>query len=104
MKSASMKDTISHYDRLDVGDPNKNYDFLVSQVWKRLEQARREQNRVELHSRFEQRGRSLAAAAIGDRPGGHDSPRYPKGVCRSWFTKGACSKGESCAVSHKREY
>ena len=103
MKSTSMRDAMSHYERLDVGDPHKNYDYLVSLVRKRLEQARRDQNRDEFHNGLMRRGRSLAAARTEDNPSGSEGPRYPKGVCRTWHMKGACPKGDTCPFSHDRE-
>merc|ERR1711867_64817 len=98
-----MRDSMSYYDRLDVGDPHKSYDYLVSVVRKRLEQERRDQNRDELHNGLARKGRSLAAWVAGGNTGGGEGPRHPKGVCRTWFAKGACSKGDACAYTHDRD-
>ena len=94
---------MSYYERLDHGDPHKTYDYLVSVVRKRLEQARRDQNRDELHNGLARKGRSLAAWVAGGNPSGGESPRHPKGVCRTWYAKGACSKGDACAFTHDRD-
>ena len=49
--SSSMKEEIAHYERLDVGHPDKPYTFLVSAVRKHLEMKRRLNAREELQRR-----------------------------------------------------
>ena len=101
-KSVSLRDQLSYYERLDVGHPDKTYDWLISIVRKRLEQVRRDRTRDELHNGLLRKGRALVSGDSGDTSSSPDKARCPKGVCRSWFSKGSCSKGSSCPYSHDK--
>ena len=92
--SVSLRDQMAYYDRLDIGHVDKSYTFLLSMVRKKLEQVHRDRTRDELHNSLLRRGKALASGAPADNVSSSGAARYPKGVCRTWFAKGSCSKGE----------
>ena len=96
-----MRDQMSYYNRLDVGHADRSYEFLVSIVRKHLEMVRGDRTRDELQNSLLRRGRAMAAEDAGGRT---RSQTCPRGVCRTWFAKGSCSKGKSCSFSHAKEH
>ena len=93
---------MSYYERLDIGHPDRSYKLLFSIVRKRLEQARRDRTKDALQNSLLRRGKAMVSAG-GDVGVRGRSPSCPKGVCRTWFSKGSCSKGNSCSYSHDKE-
>ncbi len=76
-KSVSLREQMSYYERLDAGHADRNYDFLLSIVRKRLEQIRRDRTRDELHHSLARKGKVIpAVGARGDLS--EERPQSPK--------------------------
>ena len=107
-KSTAMRDTMTHYNRLDMNHPERNYDFLVSSVRRHLEQQRQSQTRQELQNHLSG-GQSAGGAMVGKgTPKGKSArsatpkgERVPSGHCRDWVKKGTCARGDSCPYFHE---
>ena len=107
-KSTAMRDTMTHYNRLDMGHPDRTYDFLISSVRRHLELQRRTQTRQELQNHLSG-GQQAGGAMVGrgankGRGNPSKSPkgeRVPPGHCRDWVKKGTCARGDSCPYIHE---
>ena len=102
-KSVSHREQMSYYERLDVGHSDRSNNFLISIARKRLEQQRRDRTRDDLHNSLLRKGKALVSADR-DVSGRGQTPTRPKGVCRTWHSKGSCSTGYSCSYSHKKAW
>jgi hypothetical protein len=76
-KCGAIKEHIAHYDRADIGHPDKNYAYLLRIVRKQIELQRRTQVRDELLGAGGP-GAGKALAAHSDKP---DKPKAKKGEC-----------------------
>ena len=95
-KSQVLREEVAHYDRVEKGDPDKTYDFLVKSIRKFLERKRHRQNRQDMVKALSGgQVRPGAAASSGPSPDKSQTP------C-SFFQKGTCKKGKDCPYSHKK--
>ena len=95
-QSQVLREEVAHYDRVEKGDPDKTYDFLVESIRKFLERKRHRQNRQDMVKALTGgQVRPGAAASSGQSPDKSQTP------C-SFFQKGTCRKGKDCPYSHKK--
>ena len=107
-KSTAMHDTMTYYNRLDMGHADRTYDFLTSSGRRHLELQRRSQTRQELQNHLSG-GQSPGGAMVGGKSNkGKGSrsktptrERVPSGHCRDWVKKGTCARGDSCPYIHE---
>ena len=84
-----IREHIAHYQRCEVGHPDRCYQYLVRIVRQHIDSRRQLQTKKEL-----ERGRSTTSMAM---PAGEGN----KGHCFQWMKNGSCRHGNECSYLHE---
>ena len=100
-KFSGFRENMAHYERLQVGDPDRSYTYLYALARRHIENRRREAVREALTKTLGTPAYPAASSAGGDSS--RENPQRQVGECQSWIMYGKCIHGKDCPLAHDRD-
>ena len=109
-KAPQLRYTIEHVDRMKIDDPDRTYQWLLSEFVRHLDRTRMEWQRGQEETWLDQQTGSAPKAnsakgdgkgkkgSKGNTPTGKGGDTRPE--CFNWLRNGQCPHGEDCRYNH----